>query len=61
MDDAESQKPQRPAAAVGADRQQRLAAALRENLRRRKLQMRAREASGDEDPAARTVQKADPR
>jgi len=38
-------------AAAEAERQTRLAAALRENLRRRKLQKRGRdEISGDRDP-----------
>ena len=43
-------KPKAPAG-KDADRQERLAAALRENLRKRKLQERAREAEPDPKPA----------
>jgi hypothetical protein len=45
---AKHEKPQ----GVRAERAERLAAALKANLRRRKAQARARQAAGDEAPAA---------
>ena len=52
----------RPAAAKGSGREDRLAAALRENLRRRKAQQRARSrpADSEEDTAEASGKAAAP-
>jgi hypothetical protein len=52
MDDGERTERRARPAAAGQDRQQRLAAALRENLHRRKAQARARSRAADGTPAA---------
>jgi hypothetical protein len=43
-------KPAPAPAAAGDERAQRLAAALRENLRRRKAQARAKQEAGEQKP-----------